>query len=459
MNQFNYPNQLHPHDGFIVMRQFQYHAVHYDILSRLFTPLIGPEAIGVYQFLNQFESTSFDQGYTHYTIMSEMKMSLSHFREFIDLLEGIGLLKTYVRQNENTTQFVYELLPPPTPERFFNDPMLSIYFYQAVGQERYHTIKKRFLPTKCDLSGFTDVTKKFTDVFKVPKQQAFAADHQLKEAQYHGIDLTDVTFDFELLADMLQTHYVSQAILSEPTKSLIIQLATLYRLSPDVMKSIILKALNADQSLSVANLRKQAQSYYLMEHQQSLPVLQPQATHLNPSESNEDEHQINVTNWEEWFSLMDQTSPVVMLTDYGGSEPPRYQKEMIEELMRREGFNFGVINILLQFVMQKTDNQLPEKYVYSVASTWKKSGVHDARSAYKKAMEVQKNQEKSKERHYDQYKLKQSSTRRQTLDKQPRWITHPEEYAQKEEDQEALEKDRAAFLKKLERKKRAGEDK
>lgn len=45
---------------------------------------------------------------------------------------------------------------------------------------------------------------------------------------------------------------------------------------------------------------------------------------------------------------------------------------MVEELVQREGFNFGVINILLQYVMQKTDNNLPEKYVYSVASTWKK---------------------------------------------------------------------------------------
>ncbi|MDK4147275.1 helicase DnaB, partial [Staphylococcus pseudintermedius] len=119
MNHFMYQNQLSPHDGFIVMRPFQYHAVHYDILNRLFTPLIGAEAIGVYQFLNQFESATFDQGFTHYTIMSELKLSLGRFREFLDLLEGIGLLKTFVRQSENTTQFVYELIPPPTAERFF----------------------------------------------------------------------------------------------------------------------------------------------------------------------------------------------------------------------------------------------------------------------------------------------------------------------------------------------------
>lgn len=68
--------------------------------------------------MNQFESATFDQGFTHYTIMSELKLSLGRFREFLDLLEGIGLLKTFVRQSENTTQFVYELIPPPTAERF-----------------------------------------------------------------------------------------------------------------------------------------------------------------------------------------------------------------------------------------------------------------------------------------------------------------------------------------------------
>ncbi|WP_281183174.1 replication initiation and membrane attachment family protein [Staphylococcus schleiferi] len=459
MSQFIYQSQLSPHDGFIVMRRFHFHAVHYDVLSRLFTPLIGAEAIGVYQFLNQFEGVSFEEGYTHYKMMSELKMGLRQFREFLDLLEGIGLLKTFVQQSENTTQFVYELLPPPSAQRFFNDPMLSIYFYEVVGQQRYHQIKKAFIPTSKDLTGFTEVTKKFTDVFKVPKYQMVTPDENLKEQQFEGLDLTDVYFDFELLADMLQSHYVSKNILSEPTKSLIIQLATLYRLSPDVMKAIILKSLNADQSLSVTNLRKQAQSYYLMEHQQELPALQAQNLELASDEPNQSTEANVVSNWDEWFDLMDHTSPIVMLTSYGGSEPPRYQKEMIEELMQREGFSFGVINILLQFVMQKTDNNLPEKYVYSVASTWKKSGVTDARTAYEKAMEVQKNQDNANQKRFESTAPKQKRGYRQaSSEKQPRWITHPEEYQQKEEDQEALAKDREAFLNKLKNKRRAGED-
>lgn len=104
---------------------------------------------------------------------------------------------------------------------------------------------------------------------------------------------------------------------------------------------------------------------------------------------------------------------------------------MVEELVQREGFNFGVINILLQYVMQKTDNNLPEKYVYSVASTWKKSGVTDARSAYEKAMEIQKTRKKSKQNEWKAILKTQMVHFITKKKKQPRWVTHPEEYEQK----------------------------
>ena len=45
---------------------------------------------------------------------------------------------------------------------------------------------------------------------------------------------------------------------------------------------------------------------------------------------------------------------------------------MIEELIDREKMSFGVINILLQFVMLKEDMKLPKSYIFEIASNWKK---------------------------------------------------------------------------------------
>ncbi|MDO5375532.1 MAG: DnaD domain protein [Staphylococcus rostri] len=452
-------NQLRPHDGFCVVRQFHNQAIHDDILSRLFTPLIGAESIGIYQFLNQFSQSTFEDGLTHYTLMSELKMNLVKFREHVDLLEGIGLVRTFVQHSDETTQFVYQLLPPPSPHDFFNDPMLSIYFYQVVGQQRYHQLKSHFIIPQPDLTGFMDVTKKFTDVFKVPKQSLHTPEEGLAEATYDGVDLTDVSFDFDLLADMLQTHYISKDILTEPTRSLIIQLATLYRIPPNEMKTLILKSLNSDQTLSEVDLRKQAQTHFLNMNQQTLPSLQQaQPTAQTQSADESEVEEVDVENWDDWYHLMDNTSPVVMLTSYGGSEPPLYQKRMIEELMEREGFSFGVINVLLQYVMQKIDNSLPEKYVYAVASTWKKSGVVDAKTAHEKAMDTQRNETRAQEKRTQPYRQPQRYQNAPVYEEKPRWMTHPEEFESKEEDSEALERDVNAFLDELKKSQKAGDE-
>ena len=61
---------------------------------------------------------------------------------------------------------------------------------------------------------------------------------------------------------------------------------------------------------------------------------------------------------------------------------------MIEELINREKMNFGVINILLQFVMLKEDMKLPKSYIFEIASNWKKIGISNAKQAYEYALQV-----------------------------------------------------------------------
>ena len=50
--------------------------------------------------------------------------------------------------------------------------------------------------------------------------------------------------------------------------------------------------------------------------------------------------------------------------------------------------SFGVINILLQFVMLKEDMKLPKAYILEIASNWKKKGIKTAKEAYNYAKKV-----------------------------------------------------------------------
>lgn len=50
--------------------------------------------------------------------MNELKINLLEFRQQMDLLEAIGLIKTFVKHDEQETQFVYQLIQPPTAHLF-----------------------------------------------------------------------------------------------------------------------------------------------------------------------------------------------------------------------------------------------------------------------------------------------------------------------------------------------------
>ncbi|SUM33499.1 chromosome replication initiation membrane attachment protein [Staphylococcus gallinarum] len=76
--------------------------------------------------------------------MSELKINLLEFRKQMDLLEGIGLMKSFVKHDEQLSSFVYQLVQPPSAKQFFNDPMLSVYLYSEVSKQRLPSIKAVF---------------------------------------------------------------------------------------------------------------------------------------------------------------------------------------------------------------------------------------------------------------------------------------------------------------------------
>lgn len=444
---------LRPQDSFEVIQDFYLNSQHLEILNRLFTPLIGPQAIGLYHFMHQF-SIDIEQPLTHYVIMNELKENLIDFRNQMDLLEAIGLMKSFVKHDEQQTHFIYQLIQPPSASQFFNDPMLSVFLYSEVDKKRYQVLKKHFEQTFRDLTQYQQTTRKFTDVFKVPNRILDIDTQDIpKASEYQGLDLSNESFDFDMLKQMLHNHFISNEIVTKDAKSLIIQLATLYGLTADAMKHIILNSITSAQQLSFEEMRKQARSYYLIEHENQLPKLELNKSIKQSENSNQSNEIPNPENdTEQWLQLLEQTSPIDMLASWSESEPTLSQKNMIEELIHREKMNFGVINILLQFVMLKEDMKLPKSYIFEIASNWKKKGITTAKQAYEYALKV--NQPKpsyeNKSQPYQGYNRKSKLVSRE---KTPKWLEERDNpnatELSKDEKDEQFEKDRQAFLEQL----------
>ena len=138
-----------------------------------------------------------------------------------------------------------------------------------------------------------------------------------------------------MLRQMLGKHFISQDIVTKDAKRLITQLATLYGLTADGMKHVILNSITSGQQLSFEEMRKQARSYYLMEHENQMPKLQVKSPAISSSTGKSSEVNPKPQS-DEWFELLEQTSPIDMLASWSESEPTISQKAMVEELIERE---------------------------------------------------------------------------------------------------------------------------
>ncbi|MBF7016888.1 replication initiation and membrane attachment family protein [Staphylococcus durrellii] len=449
---------LRPQDNFKVIRDFSINEQHLDILNRLFTPLIGPNAMGLYYYLDQFVIQDSEIVTTHYVIMSELKINLNEFRKQMDLLEAIGLVKSYVRHDSNDSSFVYKLIQPPSAYQFFSDPMLSIFLFSEVDKERYYQLKAYFEQNnRFNVENYQEITRKYTDVFKVPNKKLNDDVTSIKrEKAYEGLNLAKVDFDFETLYDLLQSHFISTEIINADAKALITQLATLYGLTPEAMKSVILKSITSAQQLSFEDMRKYARTYYLMEHEQHLPSLQLKQ-HSAPKFDNNNKNSAE----EDRLEQLNRVSPIEMLTSWKGSDISLDEKKLVEELVEREQLSFGVINILLQFVMLKEDMRLPKNYTLKIASHWKRKGLKTAQEAepFAKKMNEEEQQQKS------QRTYKQPRANLVSKEMTPKWLLERDDsinQSQKESNNQTMiddtehEKERAAFLEHL--KERWGDD-
>ena len=82
--------------------------------------------------------------------------------------------------------------------------------------------------------------------------------------------------------------------------------------------------------------------------------------------------------------------------------------------------SFGVINILLQFVMLKEDMKLPKSYIFEIASNWKKKDIKTAKQAYNYALQV--NQPKSYDQNFKGNRNYSRQNKQLISKKTPKWL-------------------------------------
>ncbi|WP_409251591.1 replication initiation and membrane attachment family protein [Bacillus sp. SCS-153A] len=388
----NHWNKIQPVDRYTVCLNGIIQGYEQKAVTFLYQPLIGPVCYSLYMtLLNEVEEYRLNsEQSSHYHLMNFLSSNLPEIYEARLKLEGIGLLKTYVKQEGDPREFIYEVQPPLSPQQFFTDGMLNVYLFRKIGKTHFNRLKKFFCDDKTDFSHYQEVTRSFQDVYtssqtinlldeEAEKASALGAHEKFTDpGNSAGVPVDTIDFDFDLLLAGLSQNMVPRRAFTPRVKETVAKLSCLYSIDPLQMKNVILSALTEDDDINIEELRKAARDWYQLRHAgDSLPDLQPKITQNAPSPRKQPE-----SKEEKLIEYLETTSPKEVLKDIsGGIEPAKSDLKAIEEVMISKKLSTGVTNVLLQYVLLKTDMKLTKGYLEKIASHWVRKKVSTAQEA------------------------------------------------------------------------------
>lgn len=367
--------ELQPADAFRIRLPYPFSDYDRQLLTLLYQPMVGSEAVSLYLTL-WAEGEAMRTEATHYTLMNTLGLPISKVFESRIQLEAIGLMKTY-RKGTDSRTFLYELCPPLDPKDFFTDPLLSMFLFSKIGDIAYRRVRDRFIVPAEDMDLFEEVSRTFTDIFKpVHAKAGYPSDSQTMQQRSRKGYEAEYDFDFSLLHQGLSEQLVPKRVLTVPIRDIISKLAFLYGWGPLEMQKVILLAIDDDYRLTIEGIKKSASEYYKMTVSTTAPKLEP--VHTKPPEPKDDPK----TRQDELILYLESASPIEVLRDIaGGKEPLSADVQLANNLVVHHGMEPAVVNVLLQYVLLRTDMKLTKSYVEKIASHWIRKNVSTAAEA------------------------------------------------------------------------------
>ncbi|PLT31195.1 replication initiation and membrane attachment family protein [Peribacillus deserti] len=392
--------QILPIDRYEVCTNGLIHSYDRKVLALLYQPLIGPLCFSLYlTLLSEVEDNRlWSVSSSHHALMSTMAVNLREIFEARTKLEGIGLLKSWKRKEGEESSFIYELVPPLSPEAFFTDGMLNIYLYKKVGKIQYAKLKKTFSDHYIPHDQYQDVTKSFHEVFVSDHTESLylpddaAEDLSLEEEKQfitrssaEDISGFEGYFDFDLLYSGLKDSFIPKKAFTPKVRDTIAKLSFLYGIDSLNMKNLLLDVIDSSDEIDVEELRKRARDWYQLEYNVQLPSL---SSHIQPPQLHTQSAEAR-TPEEKHIKYLENVSPRQRLIDLsGGAEPSRSDLQIIEDILLNQQLTPGVANVLIEYVMMRSDMKLTKAYVEKIAGHWARKGI----KTVKEAMELAKSE-------------------------------------------------------------------
>ncbi len=381
-----------PKDKYVVLNRHKLSEIDTKVVQLLYQPLISAPAISLYfALMNELNADQmWSKPNDHYWLLDFFSINMNELLLHRKSLEGIGLLRAWRKSTDTGDNYIYEIQAPISAETFFQDEILMIFLQQKIGTKHVERLVKIFSDKKVP-QDYEEITANFNDVYTPMKPDELAKmsnpDKRKKilanqfftneEMTYQNSFIEE--FDFGLLIEVLKGNFVNRKSLTPSAMQTISVLAYLYQVTVIDMSKLILRCVNDKGVIDLAQLGMIIRDGYLKEHQH-LPSLiskvQPNSyrTIVNPK-----------TDEEHLLYAFENNSPLDVLTSVevsNGAKPSASTLAIIENIMINQKLNPGVVNVLLHYVLQKSDNQISKNYIEQIADTLARKKIKTVQEAY-----------------------------------------------------------------------------
>lgn len=385
---------LLPADTYIVINKSIITDVDRKILSMLYQPIIGPLPVMLYLslFTDLDKMSLISVEYTHHHLVSNMHLSLDEIVSSRHKLEAIGLIKTRIKEGD-INNYIYELYSPLSSHDIFNHPILNIILYNNVGKLEYEKLKDYFKMPKINTSGYTDITKSFSDVFEsVPLTSAQILNDDIRRVNKLKLNI-NTNFDFDFLLSSMPKGIDIVKCFNKEVKELILNLSFIYDIDAMKMQNIIKGCFNERGTINKDDLRKACRNYYQFDNGGLLPsivTVQPEYLRKPIGDSSKRAKMIYT---------FETISPYDLLKGKNnGAEPTKRDLRLAEDLIVDYGLKPGVVNVLIDYTLKTQNNKLTRAFIETIAGQWKRLKIETVDDAMHVAEKEHKKYNKKEEK-------------------------------------------------------------
>ena len=320
-------------------------------LVTLYLPLMGKDAVLLY-FLLHSEGRLQHTQESHSRLFEILNLSADEVETARMHLEEYLLLRTYVQEGETRNSYIYHLNAPLPSESFLSSHEFDSMYIHALGSRQADNTVAKFVSGSISTSGYKDIT---VSVRRMPEErfhEASVSFQKVRPRYTFSNEDVDINFDYDHFFATTSDVVFPNILRTRENLELIGKLATLYGLSADRMRILVGHAITLDP-----------------------PVLDTEKLKNSAARAVPD-----VTTAKDPYSL----PPVsFLMAKQNGAMVSQADKRILEKLRMEMHFPNEVINIMIEYILKRSDNRLNSRFVDMIAGEWARDGVKTREDAIK----------------------------------------------------------------------------